>query len=164
MDISGGRDMGISMEDQASRQDTNGVRAHAGFAAGQGGEPIYTATMLGPMLAGAQARGISDALDLMDVGAVLMDATGMVLQSNHIAQGILGSGLFVTNRHLIGRDIDTTRALQAMIALALGGADRPPPVKIAEGESIWIAEARPLPGIHADSSQLLKVIVILRRQ
>lgn len=156
--------MGISRENQATRQDTTAARADAGYAAGQGGEPSYTASMLAPMLAGAQARGISDALDLMGVGAVLMDATGMVLQSNQNAQGILGSGLFVTNRHLIGRDIGTTRALQAMIVLALGGAHRPEPVRIAEGGNVWIAEARPMPGNHDDSTQLLKVIVILRRE
>ena len=49
-------------------------------------DPDEFGMVLGPVLAGARARGVADAFELMDIAAVLVDGAGSVLHAGGRAE------------------------------------------------------------------------------
>ena len=129
------------------------------------GAPIADLALLQPMLAGARARGMADAFDLMGQAAILMDRAGMALHVNLAARKLMGPDLALTHRHLVGRDGTCTRALQTLIAATLEGCCEPAELKIGTdgGSGQLIVRALPVPQAGDDLCQLLKVIVTIRK-
>jgi hypothetical protein len=120
------------------------------------------AEYLPPLLAGARARGMADAFDLMGKAAILVGEMGMTLHVNQAAQAKLGAALAVVSRHLIGANSAANSALQALIAAAVTGRTHPP-ISLARGEgrSDLTIEALPIAGAANDPNQVLKAIVVI---
>ena len=77
------------------------------------------AELIGPMLAGAQARGVADTLELIGVGAALIDATGRVLHMGGRGRRASAGWLRVVEDHLVAEEPDDNRALQTLIGAAI---------------------------------------------
>lgn len=118
-----------------------------------------------PLLAGAHARGMVDALDLAGVAAVLIDQQGMVLHAGQPARRLFGPILSMNADHLVGLDGDATRAIQQLISEGL--ADGPEPVALRldrrEGGAL-VLRAHRMPGASEDMYQLLKLLIIIENQ
>jgi hypothetical protein len=125
-------------------------------------EATLPAEYLPPLLAGARARGMADAFDLLGKAAILVGETGMTLHVNRAAQSKLGATLAVVSRHLIGADAAANSALQALIADAVAGRAHPR-ITLAggEGQSNLTIEALPIADAAGDPNQILKAIVVI---
>ena len=94
----------------------------AGFErdeAGCGQVSSRDAATLEPMLAGARARGMADAFDMMGLAFVMIDAQGMILHVSGKAKAFMGRHLAVASEHLVGAGQDETRAIQSLIGSVL---------------------------------------------
>ena len=122
-------------------------------------------SILPPLLAGARARGLCDAFDLLDLAAVFFDKAGMVLHANASAHSVMAPELVLASGHLIAINADATRAIQAEIAAGLAGKATGKPLLIEGGKGAkgLALKAMALPRDKDDSCQLLKVIVLLER-
>ena len=152
--------MGINLAQfEAQAETAQAALAHQPVAEG----PVYTQAMLRPMLAGAQARGIAEAFDMMGQGAILIDRAGMALHANATARSFFGHSLALTHRHLVGPDAGQTRAIQALISSVLEGQGTTAILVLVDdaGGSPLSLEVRAVPG--DESCQLLKAIVLVRR-
>lgn len=117
---------------------------------------------LKPLLAGAHARGMADALELAGVAAVMIDAQGMVLHAGAPAREMFGPELRLEYDHLVGSSAESTCAIQTLIADALGEGDAPAPVLVARaGQTPIKLHARRVPGAADNLCQLLKVLIIM---
>jgi hypothetical protein len=120
------------------------------------------AEYLPPLLAGARARGMADAFDLMGKAAVLVGETGMALHVNRMAKEKMGSALAIVSRHLIGGNAADSSALQALIADAVAGRTHPPlTLARPDGQTPLRIEALPVVGAAGDPQQILKAIVTI---
>ena len=126
-------------------------------------EAALTPDALLPLLAGARARGMSDAFDLLGIAVVMIDEAGMILHANPGARGLLGPHLRLERDHLVAAEQDATRALQAMIGAALAGELPGPGVAIRRdgGRPALRLRALPLIPLGDDACQMLKVVVTL---
>ena len=124
-----------------------------GFADRGGRDAGGTQDALLPLLAGARARGMCDAFDLVGQAVVLIDEAGMVLHANGEARRMTGPHLGFAGGHLVAGGQDGTRAIQALIAAALEGGT-PAPLPLGP----LVLRALPVPG---DSCQLLKAVVLV---
>ncbi len=77
------------------------------------------ADLIGPMLAGAQARGVADTLELLGIGAALIDATGRVLHMGGRGRRTSGRWLRMVEDHLVADEPGDNRALQTLIGAAI---------------------------------------------
>jgi hypothetical protein len=118
---------------------------------------------LAPLLAGARARGIADAFELMGIAAILLDASGTVLHVGAAAQQFLGDGVSVASRHLVGTTAAINQSLQTLIAAAVGDTGRvADPVSIPRpGRSQLSVRAIRVPDAGKDRMQLLKAVVVI---
>ena len=151
--------MGINlthMQDEAASQPSAMVRPDAA--------PVLDSAALQPLLAGARARGMADAFDLLGQAVILIDRAGMALHVNSVARNFLGADLALTHRHLVARDAATTCALQAMISAALEQRSGRASVAInrTAGQGRIIVTIMPVAQVGADSCQLLKAIIMIR--
>ena len=152
--------MGINLAQfEAHSEAAQGGLPHKPFA----DAPVYTPAMLGPMLAGAQARGMADAFDLVGQGAILVDRAGMALHANHAARKAFGASLALTHRHLVGHSASQTREIQALISSVLEGQGQTTALVLDDGKGSarLTLEVLAVPG--TDSNQLLKAVVLVRR-
>ena len=74
---------------------------------------------LAPLLAGARARGMADAFELLGVAAAFLDEAGFALHINDHARRVLGPQLWVDDGRLRAADGDLDDALGAAIEQAL---------------------------------------------
>ncbi|MFN3892917.1 MAG: hypothetical protein ACK4MV_21175 [Beijerinckiaceae bacterium] len=81
---------------------------------------------LAPILAGARARGIADAFEMIGEGAILLDFSGSVLHVGQMAKPMLGCGLAVTGGHVVALSRKSADSLQRLIEAGL--ADSAPRV------------------------------------
>jgi hypothetical protein len=78
------------------------------------------AELIRPIAAGARARGIADAFDMMGVAAVLIDGLGCVLHAGPRATRLLGGSLRLVEGHSLGTDPAVDAALRQLIAAVAG--------------------------------------------
>lgn len=135
------------------------------------GEPRGTAQSppsmdaLRPLLAGARARGMADALDLAGIAAVLIDKQGMVLHAGAAARRFFGADLALSHDHLVGGDGDSTRSIQELISEALGEGADPAEVLLERRDGSTLAlNARRVPGAASDLYQMLKALIIIEER
>ena len=108
---------------------------------------------LAPVLAGARARGMADAFELLGLAAILVDECGFALHVSPRARDLLGPRLKIE----AGRLRASERELDAVIGAAI------------ESAVAGVAPARGAPGVRIlpvapepdESFQLLRAIVIL---
>jgi hypothetical protein len=115
--------------------------------------------VLRPLLEGARARGMADALELIGVAAVLIDAAGMVLHVGGNATARMRGLVAVASRHLVGTDPASNRALQDVVAAATAGETRTATLKTPTMEELSI-RAFPMPSDWDNPYQLMKAIIV----
>jgi hypothetical protein len=125
-------------------------------------------TPLRPLLAGARARGMADAFELLGVAAVFIDESGFALHINDSARRRLGPQLWIDDGRLRAADLDLDEALSAAIESAL--INRAPAHAAADlsfaSESRGAVSLKVLPVVAEahDPFQLLKAVVIIEEQ
>jgi PAS domain-containing protein len=119
-------------------------------------------TPLAPLLAGARARGVADALELIGAAAALLDEQGEVLHLNARARSLLGDHLVLVGGRLRARDHAVERTLAAAIDSALRDqvASR---VALGDDASVdgFGVRIMPVTAEADDSFQLLRAVAIL---
>ena len=83
------------------------------------------ADVIRPMLAGAQARGVADTLELLGIGAALIDATGPVLPMGGRGRRVSAGWLRIVEDHLVAEEPEDSRALQTLIGEAIAEPAHP---------------------------------------
>jgi hypothetical protein len=71
------------------------------------------------VIAGARARGIADAFEMLGEGAILLDFSGAVLHVGPHAKTMLGSALAVTGDHVVALTRAASEPLQNLIQASL---------------------------------------------
>lgn len=91
-----------------------------------GGAPAtsVSSSTLGPVIAGARARGIADAFEMLGEGAILLDFSGAVLHVGPLAKPMLGCVLAVVGDHAVALSPKAAGPLQNLIQAGLA-ADAP---------------------------------------
>ncbi|HEY8580198.1 MAG TPA: hypothetical protein VIL72_09960 [Beijerinckiaceae bacterium] len=82
-------------------------------------DPGVRAEVMAPMIAGARARGIADAYEMMGEAAVLLDFSGTVLHASKDAEALMGCALAVTGGHVVAVDRKSAPALQRLLEAGL---------------------------------------------
>ncbi|MBX9758589.1 MAG: hypothetical protein K2Y29_07405 [Beijerinckiaceae bacterium] len=129
-------------------------------------ESIQTGTsspdQLAPIIAGARARGIADAFEMIGEGAILLDFSGSVLHVGPMAGPMLGCALAVTGGHVVALSRKATSPLQHLIEQGL--ADNAP--RILEADLLCAEEGmrqrvRMVRAPSDDAYQLLASVLVL---
>ena len=126
---------------------------------------MANADALAPVLAGARARGMADAFDLLGLAAIFLDEDGAALHVSARARRALGGALTVERGQLRASDAVENEALQSQIRLTLAGApSRSNPLVLAQHDSRPALSLR-IVSIDAgdESTQLLRAIILIDR-
>ena len=94
---------------------------------GDGASPMVSATergaeldeVLGPVVAGAHAGGVADALHALGLAAVLLDGSGRVLHADAEAERLLAPAIKVSHGCLVGTDQASREWVESVLALVL---------------------------------------------
>jgi DNA-binding CsgD family transcriptional regulator len=129
--------------------------------------PLTAAATIGRALGFARALGISDAFDMMETAALLINQYGRVVKTNKVADTKLGDHLRIVDGHLITDDRNAASALRQLIERAIAhadaGATMMPPVAVAlPGRRAMAVYAVPLSGVVRDVLAAVRAIVIVR--
>ena len=118
--------------------------------------------VLKPILAGARARGVADGLELIGVGAVLIDATGRVLHAGGRALRMMAGWLRVVEDHLVPERPGDDRVIADLVGSAIAGRPTPAGVRLGGlgGEPLLQLRALMVPG-DGDPSQRLHAVIVL---
>jgi hypothetical protein len=123
---------------------------------------------LAPLLAGARARGMADAFELLGVAAAFLDEDGFALHINDHARRVLGPQLWVDEGRLRAADVDLDEALSAAIESALiNGAHGEASTDISfasDSRGEVAVKVVPVAAEAHDPFQLLKAVVIIEKQ
>jgi hypothetical protein len=140
----------------------------AGAASAEEASRFLTDRSLAPVLAGARARGMADAFELLGVAAILIDECGFALHVSARARRLLGPELRIDAGRLraAGRELDC--AIGAAVESAVAGVT--PTGGAANIE--FAAAARGAIGVKIlpvgaesdDSFQLLRAIAIIEER
>jgi hypothetical protein len=125
-------------------------------------EPLATAPPLGPLLAGARARGVADGFAWLGLAAVLIDDRGEALHVSPEAAGLMADALYIERGRLRARDLAVDGALAEAVgaALTLGHTGK---VRISgDAGEMWVHIA-PMPADDDDPYQLLRAVALLNR-
>jgi len=120
---------------------------------------VASSAALGPLMAGAWARGVADTLDMLGQGAVLLDAGGGVLFASPLALQRLEGALGLVSGHLVAREPADNMILQEMISGALAGQ----PGEMSCQSDFGRRRVRALPArqVQDPQMQLLKAFLII---
>ena len=141
--------------------------AIAGVEAGAALTALSAEKRLVALLAGARARGVADALDLLGVAAVLVDGDGAALNVNTQAAAFMGPDIGICAGQLVAGTYEANTRLQRALDCVLnnGGVET---VAIdakagsAGGDmNILNLHILGLPQADDPSTQLLKAVIIL---
>jgi hypothetical protein len=136
----------------------------AGKASADEAPRFLTDPSLAPVLAGARARGMADALELLGVAAILIDECGFALHVNARARSLLGPPLRIEAGRLRATDRELDAAIGAALESAVTG--------VAPANIDFAATARGAAGVRIlpvvaepeDSFQLLRAIVVIEER
>ena len=126
------------------------------------GSTISSSDALAPVIAGARARGIADAFEMIGEGAILLDFSGAVLHVGPLARPMLGCALAVTNDHVVALSRKAAEPLQHLLQAGL--ADDAP--RVLEEDLLCAEEGmrqrvRMVRASTPDAYQLLASVLIL---
>jgi hypothetical protein len=125
-------------------------------------EPPPAAAPLGPLLAGARARGVADGFAWLGLAAILIDDRGEALHVSAGAVDLMADSLYVEGGRLRARDRAADDALAEAVgaALTLGHSGK---VRLSgDGGEMWVHVA-PMPADEDDPYQLLRAVALLNR-
>jgi hypothetical protein len=120
------------------------------------------AAPLGPLLAGARARGVADGFAWLGLAAVLIDDRGEALHVSPGAVELMSDSLYLEAGRLRSRDraADTALAEAVGAALTLGHTGK---VRLGgDAGEMWVHIA-PMPADEDDPYQLLRAVALLNR-
>lgn len=82
--------------------------------------------VLAPIIAGARARGIADAFEMLGEAAILLDFSGYVLHVSDSAEPLLGCAVTIASSHLTAASRKSAPQLQSLLeaGLSVAGAVR----------------------------------------
>ena len=129
-------------------------------------EPVRVpdADRLKPVIAGARARGMADALEALGVAAIMLDRAGMALHaSSHAAAYVgvaAGKGLSLTSDTLIAAEAGANRALQLAVAEVVS-VDSAESRRVVLAESGVVLTIRPILAAESDPYQLLRALIVI---
>lgn len=117
---------------------------------------------LGPLLAGARARGVADGFAWLGLAAILVDDRGEALHINPGAVELMGETLYLDRGRLHARDPQTDLLLADAFcdALTLGEARN---LRLLGPDGEMWAHIAPMAADDDDSYQLLRAVVLLSR-
>ena len=117
---------------------------------------------LGPLLAGARARGVADGFSWLGLAAILVDDRGEALHVNPGAVELMGETLYLDGGRLHARDPQTDLLLADAFcdALTLGEARN---LRLLGPEGEMWAHVAPMAADADDPYQLLRAVVLLSR-
>jgi len=144
-------------------QVTTGANAPSGDPARRGtaesGAPV---DQLAPVIAGARARGIADAFEMIGEGAILLDFSGSVLHVGQLARPMLGAAVSVAGGHVVAVDRKAAGALQGLLEVGLSdGAPRTLEADLLCVEEGMRQRVRLLQAPGGDAYQLLAAVLVL---
>jgi hypothetical protein len=145
-------------------QDMKAQFQPAGNASADEAPRFLTDPSLAPVLAGARARGMADALELLGVAAILVDECGFALHVNARARDLMGPQLRIDAGRLRASERELDAAIGAALESAVAGAVPAQGARIGLAEGARGAAAlRILPVVAEtdESFQLLRAIVVL---
>ena len=118
---------------------------------------------LAPLLEGARARGVADALEMTGQAAILLGGAGDVLHAGESAKPLLGEGLRIADGRL---RLNFSHRFDRLLESALKG-EEPRPVEgiilPIQGGGEMRLRILPFAGGKSNPAQLLKAIVLLDR-
>lgn len=120
----------------------------------------HSAAEMGPVLAGAYARGMADLLHLLGLPALLLDRNGLILHVNAHVPSLMGAGLGVAQARLVIADPEAARLYRDCLNRPGQGAGRRTiPISRADDSGLKLHFV-PIP---EDSSgfQLARAVVLL---
>lgn len=126
--------------------------------------PDPGADELGPLLAGARARGMADAFALLGAPALLLGEGGRVLHANAAAARCMGSHMAVAEGRFLLADAEMNRRVQLEIHDAVtgrGGEGRRAFPTLLAGRLAARVRVLAIPGAADDSVQLLKAVLLI---
>jgi hypothetical protein len=117
---------------------------------------------MAPIIAGARARGIADAFEMMGEGAVLVDFSGAVLHVGAIARPMMGAAITVTRGQIAAASRKAAEPLQALLQAGLGdAAPRVLEVDLLCEEEGMRQRVRLVRALGDDAYQLLAAVLVL---
>jgi PAS domain-containing protein len=117
---------------------------------------------IAPLLAGARARGLADAFEMLGIAAILLAADGDVLFANPQAEALFGAHLKLSGERLIAGDEADQRELRRMMEAAVSGQNRSGELIVQRaGLSALKLRATPVASPDRDPFQLLRAVIIL---
>jgi hypothetical protein len=125
--------------------------------------PSVGVDSLPPLLAGARARGMADAFELLGVAAIFLDDDGGALHVSAQAKRLMGDALFLSAGRLTAASATSDAALQAALDAALAGRQAAEePIVLTCGPLHPSLTLRIL-GVSGqdESAQLLRAIVLI---
>ena len=121
-----------------------------------------SAPPLGPLLAGARARGVADGFAWLGFAAILLDDRGEALHVSAGAAELMGEALYLEAGRLRARDrvadLGLSEAMRDVLTLAVARNVR---LVGSDGET-WVHLA-PMHADEDDPYQLLRAVALLRR-
>jgi DNA-binding CsgD family transcriptional regulator len=129
--------------------------------------PLTSAVTTARELGFVRALGISDAFDMMETAALLINQYRRVVRTNKVADSKLGDHLRIVDGHLITDDRNAAAALSWLIERAIVNADAEatmmPPVAVAHpGHRAMAVYAVPLSGPVRDVLAAVRAIAVIR--
>jgi PAS domain-containing protein len=118
---------------------------------------------IAPLLAGARARGLAEAFEMLGIAAILIAADGDVLFANSEAQALFGPHLNVDGERLSTGDEVSRRALRRMMDATLKSPRRSGEMIVQRGDGLppLRLRATPVASADADPFQLLKAVILI---
>ncbi len=119
--------------------------------------------ILAPMLAGARARGIADAYEMMGLGVILLNDSGRVLHLSARARILMEGTIDIVSEHMVAATPEANSAIGRLIAAGIAGEQNQQDGIVLESEAKRrvCVRAIPVPGHETSEFQLLKAVVVL---
>jgi len=124
-------------------------------------QPVATPPPLGPMLAGARARGVADGFSWLGLAAILIDDRGEALHVNPGAVELMGDQLYLESGRLRAPDPSADRALAEAIRAAV--ADGLATSAYVGRKRELLVHVAAMPADPDDPYQLLRAVALLSR-
>jgi hypothetical protein len=118
---------------------------------------------LAPLLAGARARGVADAFEMIGEAAILLDFSGAVLHVSALAKPMLGCAVSIAGGHVVALSHKAADPLERLIERGL--SDHPAPAVFEAdlrcAEKGMRQRVRLVKAPSGDACQLLAAILLL---
>lgn len=123
-----------------------------------------SAADMAPILAGAQARGMADMLEMLGHGAILLDRSANVLFCSDRAREMIAGAVFISGGQLLGRGAAARELLDRVLGAAMSGSrgdEVPFAAQVNESQGFTI-QSLAAPAGPGGCIQLLQAVLVVR--